>query len=320
MSEVLLNVLYPQEYAFLEKVRENIVRGLEIEDAVVRILGKEEDKEPKVIYAMKMPEAFPDTLSETRIDAVLERMDGGAVIKVEVFVPEHGDAQKYASLAKGLITALASFRGTDNIFTVSILAYGVKAKEDTMETHSISNAISGWACNDEDYKFWRTISVPYTKWFFEQPDISRMGKNMMTDIKNAVRTVAKEYKNYGRFEVTVDVYEDLMKRAFSEVTEKEGKKNIRERYWLNPDNKMALRSGIKGELRFNFAYETKSGENKPLINVVVSIEAIESCNFDTYKTYQRKLLWVIMPYMVLWQTFSNLASYDCETTIQEANY
>ena len=320
MREVLHNVLFPQECLFLEKVRRNIIRDFGIEDTTIRFFGKNIEGRPKVIYAMKMPEKSQNDLPDSHITIMIERMGGGALIYADIFVPREEDVQKYVSLGKGLATAIALFRGQNDSFTVSALSQDVEAEDNSLETQIIVDAVSKWMDDDKEYQFWKKMSRPYLKWFFEEPDVRGMGRNMMIDIREAVRDIAKERGDSGDFQIAISVHEKLMNDAFGGLDEKNIRTNIAQKFWMNPEKQIILDSGMKGELGFDFAYERAEEQTEPLINIKVSIETIGGYDLGVYRIYQKGILLAIMPYIEIWRTFAGLNCYDCKTTILENSF
>ena len=328
MSEVLTGVLFPQECAFLERVRKNIVHDYGMKDTVIEILGKADGGECKVIYEMKRPEGdFPESVEGMpRIQAAIERVDkvipGGAEIDVDVYVPENTDAQKYVSLVKGLATAVALVRGTNFLFEVSIKSYGVKAKEDTFETQVIGSAIAKWMTDDEDFQFWKKTSSLYLGWFFEKPDFSKMGRDMISSVKEAIQSTADKNAELGTFVLKIRVYEALIKKSFFEVTGGNDMEpmEISMGFMLesNPAWQASRNLGEGLQLEFAANYSRENSIKEPLINFQVTIyRPLPGYHRnDVASDYQRAVTIALIPYMEMWLATQRPANLEYKTTIK----
>jgi hypothetical protein len=318
MKEALSNVLFPPECVFLEKVRENIVHDLNMKDTIIRVVGLErkEKAEPKLVFAMREPEDgdIPESLVNVpRISALIERIGGGVAIYVDAFVLDEMAVQKYVSLAKGLATAIALFRGTEESFTVSILSYGIKAVENPSETQFIVSAVSRWMDDDESYRFWRNNSDPYLKWFFEKQDFRDMGRNIISTICNTIEDCAKEQGDRGNYELSVMPYGKLMKEAFGAISECvwfETKIVGR----LNSEKQIHFGSGERVELRFELVeVNENNGIVGHLIDFILMLETGCQKDINTW-LYKGEIAKKMIGFLDIWRMAEGYKAYEFKVT------
>lgn len=300
MIEALFDVLFPPEQAFLNKVCENIVHDLGMKDVIVQVIGLRKEKaEPELIFAMKKPEDgdLPEDIFDMpRISTLVEHM-GGAVIYVDVFVLDETAVQKYVSLAKGLATAIALFRGTEE--SVSVLSHGVKAVENLSETQLIVTAVSKWMKDDENYWFWKKSSDPYLKWFFEEPDFGNMGRDVTAAICDTILKCARGQGNIGNYKLVITPYGELMREAFGAVpecvwfeTKVVGK--------LNTDTQIDFSSGERVELKYQLMEMGEKNEIMGnLVDFTIILETERQKDIDTL-LYGGEIVKQIVKFLNVW--------------------
>lgn len=304
MIKALFDVLFPPEQAFLEKVCENIVHDLGMKDAVIQVVGLErkEKAEPELIFAMKRPEDgdLPEgILGMPRISALVERVGGGAAIYVDVFVLDKTAAQKYVSLAKGLASAIALFRGTKDSFAISILSHGITAIENVSETQIIVSAISRWMEDDEEYRFWKKNSAPYLGWFFEEPNFGSMGRDMITAVCKVIKKCAEEQGDMGNYKLMVAPYGELTKEAFGAIPECT---------WfetkvvgmLNTQKQIYFSSGERAEMKFELTEMNERNETvNHLMDFTVTLETGHQKDINTWP-YRGEIAKSILEFLNVW--------------------
>lgn len=79
----------------------------------------------------------------------------------------------------------------------------------------VTMAVQRWLSDDENFQFWLKTYEPYDRGYFEEPDLSGMGKAMLCEMQDGIRNAATEVKRNGTLKLQVYLYEEQMKKAFN---------------------------------------------------------------------------------------------------------
>lgn len=310
--------LFLQEQIFLDEICDSIASEKNLKDVQVNVVALE-DQESELTSVM-----FQKTIGQKerskddpsgRILLYLEPLHKDKSILIDVCGGEAYDRQKFSSMAVGISHALRLFRGGK----YEMSAYECYGNRKTMRRlpivdYAIMHTVEKWLKEDEHYQFFREITSPYVKGYFEKIDLLGMGAEMIAAIKEEICTCAKEQGDRGTFAIEICPHDKQMRRAFGDIEEDSdnisSEMKITKYFKMNNPREITLGTGELNEIYLHFA------DDDPL-NVKVKIWTPREIKV---KEYERRILVTVIKYVETWSEITLAQGYELEISEQTTKF
>ena len=226
------------------------------------------------------------------------------VICIDVCVYEKNKAG-VTDFAMAFAEALCGFRR--NSYSV----YGLKVgKETTFMKPAISlvaKAVSRWLSDDEEFQFWLKSYGPYDRGYFEEPDLSGMGKAILKEMRDGVRKFASEEGWHGTLKLQAYVYDEQMKKAFG-IPEDSLWGETTNCFTLGDESVVSNAKEFATKIALNLT--DSKGEQFCVMEVLATILADEILSEDEQKKYMIELSKALAKYSEVWRVVAKPKGYS----------
>lgn len=229
------------------------------------------------------------------------------IICIDVCVYEKNKAGA-TDFATALAEALCGLRR--NLYSV----YGLKVgKEATFMKPAISlvvKAVSRWLSDDEEVQFWLKSYAPYDRGYFEEPDLSGMGKAILEEMRDGTRKFATEEGWRGTLKLQAYVYDEQMKKAFG-ISEDSLWGETASCFTIGDKTMASNAKEFATKIALNLT--DSNGEQLCVMEVSVTVLADEVLSEDKQKKYMIELLKALVKYSEVWRVVAKQEGYSLVT-------
>jgi len=231
------------------------------------------------------------------------------VICIDVCVYEKNKAG-VTDFAMAFAEALSGFRR--NSYSV----YGLKVgKETTFIKPAISlvaKAVSRWLSDDEEFQFWLKSYASYDRGYFEEPDISGMGKAIMQEIRDNCRNIAAKLEQRGMLKMEFRLYDEQMKKAFFVVSDSLWDE-ISSCIILGDKTKSLGLPGKEHSVKCVLNFTTKQCKQSCAMEVLMSVLMDEEVKENELEMYMMETPKVLLKYAEVWRIVAKPEEYSLIT-------
>lgn len=231
------------------------------------------------------------------------------VICIDVCVYEKNKAG-VTDFATAFAEALCGFRRR------SYSVYGLKVgKEATFMRPAIglvAKAVSRWLSDDGEFQFWLKSYGPYDRGYFEEPDISGMGKAIMQEIRDNCRNIAAKLEQRGMLKMEFRLYDEQMKKAFFVVSDSLWDE-ISSCIILGDKTKSLGFPGKEHSVKCVLNFTTKQRKQSCAMEVLMSILMEEKIKENELEMYMMETPKVLLRYAEIWRIVAKPEEYSLVT-------
>lgn len=272
-----------------------------------------EDKDDNMIVEIESGMKY--AARAPRILCFLETVQGNNALCIDVCMYGKNNKKGFMNLATAVSEALPRFRGGAYVSTMFSLGEGVR-REPPITTNIVVGGVDRWIEDDEEFQFWRKISGPYIRGYFEKPNFGNMGKDIIVTSFNTIEKCAKEQGDKGNFKIVIVPYNEMMTEAFCDISQSNWMETeIAGR--LNSEEQMHFGFGERVKLSFELTDIRNNDEIGHLLDLSITLENDTNICSDIYRLEIGK---VLVKFMEVWREVKGLNGYGCKVSEERSNF